>query len=263
MLISAVFGAKRIVLQCTLLSLPLLFLTSCSKILNPETIATEIQQAIIKQGGNSLKTVTCPKNIAIAVGNSFECLAELDTGDAFVIPVKQTNETGKLEWQVPNAKGLLNLTMLETVFQQTIQTDEGKTLAIDCGKGYRAVRPGESFECKVKPPAAKPTQSSQAIATKAESAKPAQRSSTTKAKQSAPLPQAILVTIDPESNVNWRQVIAAAPAVTNRVNQQPASSPDPTDQAPLSTNPALIPQSPSVRTNLPEAAQKDIEQRFD
>lgn len=204
--------------RSVVLALGLSLLTACSKTLDNDRIAQSIQQDVIKQGGVSLKTVTCPKHVKLEAGQAFDCIGETDIGYTFTIPVKQQDDQGNVLWDVPNAKGLLNLAKFETIVQQSVQSEIGSRPVIRCGGTYKAVKPGQTFECAVdvKQPTPKPqpTDQTKATALKTVPLKPTK-------------PDAIVVTIDPESNVNWQRVIPGA------VN--PASAKAPTTRATAST----------------------------
>lgn len=183
-----------------LLSFGVLLLTACSKTLDQDRVAQSIQQDIIKQGGVSLKMVTCPKNVKPESGQAFECIGETDTGYTFTIPVKQQDAQGTVLWDVPNAKGLLNLAKFETIVQQSVQSEIGSRPLIRCGGTYKAVKPGQTFECaiEVKPtPKPKADAKTQAATLKTVSLKPSK-------------PDTILVKIDTENNINWQRVIPGA-----------------------------------------------------
>lgn len=192
------------------LAFGLLLLTACSKTLDDDRIAQSIQQDVIKQGGVSLKNVTCPKNVKLEAGQAFECIGETDTGYTFTIPVKQQDDQSNVLWDVPNAKGLLNLAKFETIVQESVQSEIGSRPVIHCGGTYKAVKPGQTFECAVEvKPALKPQASD----------KKAQAGTLKTVPVKSSKPDTILVTIDPESNVNWQRVVPGA------LNPTPAKSP--------------------------------------
>ena len=210
--------------RSVLLVFGVLLLAACSKTLDDDRVAQSIQQDVIKQGGISLKTVTCPKNVKPEAGQSFECIGETDTGYTFTIPVKQQDAQGNLLWDVPNAKGLLNLAKFETIVQASVQSEIGSRPLIRCGGTYKAVKPGQTFECAVdvkptpKPKAADPT--AQAVKLKTVALKPSK-------------PDTILVSIDSDNNINWQRVIPGA------VNPTPSKAPTTkATQAPASAAPA-------------------------
>lgn len=230
----------------------LALLSACTKTLDTTPIENEIRDNIIKQGGLSLKAVACPKNVPVEAGKSFECVGELESGDRFAIPAKQTDASGKVEWDVPNAKGLLNLVKLEVIFQETLKAKEGKAFAIECGKGYKPVKPGESFECQIEKPVAKPTEATKS-AKADQNSKTSQKTVSLKQVKPPNPPETILVTIDPDNNVNWQQVVSV-------VSDKPAAAqPSSSNSASKTT---AIPTS-SARANLSEDTQKDVEERFD
>lgn len=270
--ITALIGQTPFVLLNTrsLVGLGAIALTACTQALDTSPLETDIRQAIRQQGGSTLKAVTCPKNIPPAAGKHFDCIGELDSGDALAIPVQQT-APGKTTWEVPNAKGLLNLDKLAALFQQTLQ-QEGKPLTVNCGAGYRSVRPGDSFECKVKlPPKPKPGQSPEkqpeksaqsesgatpeagAIAVN-QSPSPNQPKSSNSLK-SPKSPELITVMVDPQGNINWQQVFPAPIQIATASSTPPAAAPAVSKSDPV--------QAAENRKNLSTEALNDVEQRSD
>ena len=215
-------------------SLSLLSLTACAKTLNSETIAQSIQQDVIKQGGISLKSVTCPPKIEPKAGESFECTGEMETGYTFTIPVKQKDDQGTVSWDVPNTRGMLNLAKFETSIQEAVQGEIGARPIIRCGgDGYKPVKPGQIFECRVdvkaKPAATRDPKATPAGAT-ARGAK-AQPGSANKPKQ----PDKIVVAIDTDGNVNWQRVV---PGGVSQLLPKPAQAKTPPAQAANQATPA-------------------------
>lgn len=243
--------------RCCLLAGALALLTACTQTLDTSSLETEIRDTIIKQGGLSLKTVICPPNLPVSAGESFECVGELETGELFAIPTKQAEQPGKFEWDVPNTKGLLNLVKLETLFQDTLKTKEGKSFTIDCGIGYKAVKPGESFECQLKSPVAKSVKT--ATQTAKATGKPEPEATNSQSVKPGNPPEVILVTIDPDNNVNWQQVVSV-------VSDKPVASKEPGNQTTggdSDSNATPATTASPARTNLSSETQKDLEERFD
>jgi Domain of unknown function (DUF4333) len=139
-------------------------LTACSKTLDVSKIQESIKEDVIKKGGTSLQSVFCPKDIKPEASQTFECVGELEGGNAFVIAVTQEDAEGKVKWDIPNAKGILNLEKLQAIFLASVKPAKGEPPEINCGGIYRAVKPGDSFECIVTmkdPQAAKVASSAQ------------------------------------------------------------------------------------------------------
>ncbi|WP_421656102.1 DUF4333 domain-containing protein [Leptothermofonsia sp. ETS-13] len=225
----------------------LLTLTGCGKPLDTAKIAETIQDDIIKQGGLSLKSVVCPDGVKPESGQTFECVGILDTDGGFAIPVTQQDDQGTVRWSVPSVKGLVNVSELQTKIQQELEKELGP-LTINCGNNiYRAVKPGESFECKVLKRGAKP------IAKLTE--KTAEKSLQTNNRQTKQAaqnqqPGIILVTIDPAGGVNWQRVLPGAnPKGGSLASGQSASAK--TNSA--SSKPGQTLKKPKVTTeNIPD-----------
>lgn len=203
-----------------LLLVSLGWMTACSQGDESDRMAQTIQQDVIRQGGISLKTVVCPQHLKPQPGEAVECTGELDTGYVFTIPVKWKDDKGNFTWEIPNAKGLLNLTKFEGMIQEGVKGEIGAAV-VRCGTTlYRAVRPGEKFDCQVavKPgakPAASPEKQPTGEGTIAQDAPPP----TSK-------PDKIAVSIDADRNVSWQRLIGGEPPKSSP-GATPASSPRP------------------------------------
>jgi hypothetical protein len=138
---------------------------------------------------------------------TFECLGTLDTGGTFAINVKQKDSQGTVLWDIPSVRGLVNVAKLETLLQETLISEIRTALRVECGDSYRAVRPGETFDCTVHS-AAKPL----AASTKGTIAKAAAAPTLTGATKSA-IPKKIVVTMDAEGTINWQEVLPTTQAV--------------------------------------------------
>jgi hypothetical protein len=165
-------------------------------------VADQIKQDITTNGGTSVKTVTCPGNIKPEAGKSFDCVGEMDNGYTFTIAVQQQDDKGNLTWDVPHAKGLINVPKLESNIQETLTTEIGTQPAIACGGIYKAVSPGQGFDCQLTyttmKPAPKPVKPAQG-----KTAKPAQAAKPTPVTRT----EKVTVTTDSSGNVSWQRVL--------------------------------------------------------
>ncbi|MGI0492513.1 hypothetical protein ACN4EG_12065 [Alkalinema pantanalense CENA528] len=161
-------------------------LTGCNQSSATHQIETILKAEIEKQNGIPVKAITCPKNLQAQPDQEFECTGALNPEGGFFIQVRATAEKDKVKWEIPHSWRLLNLTKFESEVREvlgqtqtpvnpnptqsaiasatpplagsapsTATTPEAglvpfpKTLKVDCGGGYRAVKPGDSFECKL------------------------------------------------------------------------------------------------------------------
>ncbi len=194
-------------------------LAACGKPLDTTKISEAIQLDITSQGAPSLKTVTCPQRVVAEQGKTFQCVGELESGTRFAIAVNQDDDKGTVKWQVPHTKGLLNLLTLQNTIKQALQSQFGTSLDIDCGgKKYRSVKPGDTFECKVLAKGDAAKAGDQKATDKAGEKKPtattdakqgSAKAGDNKAKDAAQVlrPVKILVTVDPNRDVTWQQVM--------------------------------------------------------
>ncbi|HEY9656455.1 MAG TPA: DUF4333 domain-containing protein, partial [Crinalium sp.] len=186
-----------------LLSACVLGLIGCTKPLDHLKIENSIRDSVIQQGGVSLKTVSCPNDVQPAANQPFTCLGTLDTGGTFAINVQQKDSQGTVQWDIPSVRGLVNVAKLETLLQETLTSESRTALRVECGDSYRAVRPGETFDCKVqsasKTLAVKSTEGAivKAGRTASKPAAGAAKSIT---------PERITVTMDAGGDINWQEL---------------------------------------------------------
>jgi hypothetical protein len=143
-----------------------------------------------------------------AADQTFECLGTLDTGGTFAINVKQKDSQGTVLWDIPSVRGLVNVAKLETLLQETLTSEIRTALRVECGDSYRAVRPGETFDCNVQS-AAKPL----AASTKGTIAKAVAASTFKDGATKSATPKKIVVTMDAEGTINWQEVLPTTQAV--------------------------------------------------
>ncbi|MBD2022679.1 DUF4333 domain-containing protein [Leptolyngbya sp. FACHB-36] len=217
-------------------------LAACEKTLETDRVAQAIQQDIIKQGGVSLKSVSCPKGVKPEAEVTFECTGEMDNGYTFTIPVKQQDAQGSITWDVPHAKGLLNLVKFENLVQEVVQGEIGVRPLIRCGDGYKAVKPGQTFECQMErppePKGKKPAAGIRASKTPVPAVVANTAGKPTK-------PDKIVVSIDTESNIAWERVI---PGVAKPASATAPQSGQTTAAAqPTANTPASIPAAATAQ----------------
>jgi hypothetical protein len=228
-------------------------LSGCGRSLNTETIAQTIQDDVIKQGGVSLKSVTCPRNVKLEAESTFECIGTIDTGYTFTIPVKQKDAQGTVTWDVPNTKGLLNVAKFETLIQEAVQGEIGSRPIINCGDGFKPIKPGQVFECKItvkEKPNPKTTKDPKTPDRPAPPKSAQSRQPGTKGNQPAK-PDLIVVAVAPDGNVSWQRVMPGGVSqLLPKPAQKPQSAPEQTaattDQAPATKPETPTPASPTA-----------------
>ncbi|MBD2330001.1 DUF4333 domain-containing protein [Alkalinema sp. FACHB-956] len=230
-------------------AIALISLTGCNQSSATHSIETLLKTEIEKQSGISVKTITCPKNLQAQPDQEFECTGALNPEGGFFIQVRATAEKDKVNWEIPHSWRLLNLAKLESEVQAVLgqtQTPEKpdlaqsvvvsatpplpdstpskatppkdglppfpKTLKVDCGGGYRAIKPGDSFECKLVDASAS--------------------TAPDKSPPSATLPSTsrdiVSVKIEPEGKITWQAIREEAGSATKAAaigSQTPAVSP--------------------------------------
>ncbi|HEY9882088.1 MAG TPA: DUF4333 domain-containing protein [Thermosynechococcaceae cyanobacterium] len=228
-----------------LFSACVLALVGCTKPLEHLQIENSIRDSVIRQGGVSLKTVSCPNDVKPAADQTFECLGTLDTGGTFAINVQQKDNQGTVQWDIPSVRGLVNVAKLETLLQETLTSEIRTALRVECGDTYRAVRPGETFDCTVHS-AAKPL----ATSTKGTIAKAATAPTPKAGATKSATPEKIVVTMDAEGTINWQEVLPTTQAVNVASAAKadagtPVGSAQVKRQAPVVLNNVSDPKRPS------------------
>lgn len=232
----------------------LLALTGCEKTLEQEKIAQAIQDDIIKQGGISLKSVTCPKGIKPEAEKTFDCIGETDQNYTFTIPVKQKDEQGNVSWDVPNAKGLLNVAKFETSIQESVSSELGTRPIIRCGDGYRPIKSGQIFECRVlvkdQPKDGKKDGDSKEAAKPAIASSPKTSKDPKEKPSKAPKPDKVVVSVDADGNVSWQLVMQGSVSQLLPKPAQPAAATSTPAQtiAPTSATRAIAPPPPAQKS---------------
>jgi hypothetical protein len=175
-----------------------LTLTACGSGPHARQVEQLIQTDIERQGRRlSLKEVRCPRDLPRQPGATFRCVGELDPEGSFTINVTQGDDRGQLTWDVPNSSTLINLAKVETSIQQGLGKALGKAAVIDCGSAtYRLNQPGDRFQCQI---VGGLTDGPDQL-------------------------EAVLVTIDPKGNLDWREIRPDRPATLAAIPARPSAA---------------------------------------
>jgi hypothetical protein len=196
-----------------------LALTACGSGPNARQVEQLIQTDIERQGRRlSLKEVRCPRDLPRQPGATFRCVGELDPEGSFTINVTQGDDRGQLTWDVPNSSTLINLAKVEASIQQGLGKALGKAAVIDCGSAtYRLNQPGDRFQCQI---VGGLTDGPDRL-------------------------EAVLVTIDPKGNLDWREIRPDRPAT---VVANPAAGTTLPGPRPSTSTAAVEPTKPQGAT---------------
>jgi hypothetical protein len=197
----------RFLLPCLLLPVTI----GCSRsAASLEKLQSQILEDIVKQGGNSLKSVVCSSKEGEKLP---QCLGILASGSGVDIEVKQKDDQS-YEWNIPSVKGLLNMLQVQTVIQDELRKGVGE-ITLNCGgnQKYKDAKPGDMFDCQltITQPVAiaqKPLPNG----TKTSSDEAKSTDSTTSPKDETllkpvPPPTKVAITILPSGDVNWQKVV--------------------------------------------------------
>lgn len=114
-------------------------------------ISYKVEQAIAqnlpKEIGVPIQSVSCPDQVLLAAGTSFDCDAKIAQG-RFPVKVTVKDAQGNLNFRT---KQILLLSEAETKLQQSIKKSEKLDVKADCGGKVKLFKKvGEKFQCKLK-----------------------------------------------------------------------------------------------------------------
>ena len=71
-----------------------------TQVLDDQRLEDVISQGFQEQTGYSLTAIDCPSDRPLQQGDTFNCSATTDQGDAIVITVTQTDNVGNVHWSI-------------------------------------------------------------------------------------------------------------------------------------------------------------------
>jgi hypothetical protein len=216
--------AQQLWLHRSLWVVLLLVLPACEHNLAVTPIEAKIQADLKQRGQLPVQSISCPSDVKLAVGKSFDCVGELEPSGTFFVTVTQENDRGQVRWEVPSSWSLLNLNQLESEFEQKLKIITKASPNVDCGGVYRPTKPGDSFECKLV-------------------------QSTTKGRPA--VGETIVVKVEPAGKVTWQEIRIVAAKPSSIVSSASNSTLPTPDVAPSSS------PSSSNRTSSSEVTTKD------
>ncbi len=110
-----------------------------------KTVEAKLADLVTQATGLTVQAVDCPADLVEKAGTTYNCTITSEVG-AFTGVVEPTDQPGQFKW---GTKGLLLLTKLNTFIQQSVQSQGGGPVTVDCGGKARIAKVGETFECKV------------------------------------------------------------------------------------------------------------------
>jgi len=76
---------------------------ACTKTLDTDGLESQLQADIEQQTSTTITSVTCPEDVKVEAGLSFDCTAEEEGGTTFTIEVTQRDDQGNVDWSVTEA----------------------------------------------------------------------------------------------------------------------------------------------------------------
>jgi hypothetical protein len=199
----------RNILVCS--GLVVVFLGGCGKAIDASKIENLVKDAVVKEGGTSLKSVVCPGTQE--AGKPLVCMGILDSGSGFDIDV-QPGVEGKADWKVVSVKGLLNMMQVQGAIVEGLKKEVGE-VSLDCQTtNYRAFKPGDTLECLLKKGDGK------AEAVKAEKLDGAKAEKPDKVVVE---PDKVLITMSAGGEVNWQRLTPVKVGMLPKVDDKSKS----------------------------------------
>ncbi len=112
---------------------------------NVLTIEKQVSELVAKAGNLTIQSVTCPDAINETSQKPYDCQVQADIG-SFIVVIQPTGQPGKFRW---GTRGLLLLSKLDSLIQQSVANQGGGKVTVDCGTQARTAKQGETFDCKV------------------------------------------------------------------------------------------------------------------
>ena len=108
-----------------------------------------IREGIAAQLGMAVATVDCPKENRVAKkGDLCTCTVSPEVGGRLTVTVTQNDDQGNITWSVTTTEGLLDLQKVQASVVDGLKAQAGVESTVDCGGRWKAIRPGEVFECR-------------------------------------------------------------------------------------------------------------------
>ncbi len=121
---------------------------ACSRTLDAGSIGQSISQSVEAQLALPVTGVECPPDRAAKAGDTFECTATPAAGGKLTVTVTQKDDQGNISWEVTKTEGLLDLQKAEAAVVEGLKTQAKVDAKVDCSGRWKAIKVGESFECK-------------------------------------------------------------------------------------------------------------------
>lgn len=123
-------------------------ITACSTGLAIDKLKVTVKDGLKEQLGVNVQSVTCPETREIKAGDTFDCTAFAENDSTITVAVKQDDDKGNITWKTTGSKGFLNLDKIQTDVVNSVKAKTGADATVDCGGKFKAVKAGETFECK-------------------------------------------------------------------------------------------------------------------
>jgi hypothetical protein len=75
-------------------------LAACSKTIDTASLEENIRSELTAQAGVTPTDVSCPDDVPVEAGATFECTVTAEDGSTATVTVTQTDDEGNLDWEV-------------------------------------------------------------------------------------------------------------------------------------------------------------------
>jgi hypothetical protein len=123
-------------------------LGACSRNIDMADVDKSIREGIASQLGMSVASIACPEEPRAAKkGDVFTCTVSPEVGGQLTVTVTQNDDQGNITWSVTKTEGLLDLQKVQASVVDGLKSQAGVEATVDCGGRWKAIKPGEVFEC--------------------------------------------------------------------------------------------------------------------
>jgi hypothetical protein len=76
---------------------------ACSRTLDTDGLEERLIGQVERETASAITSVSCPADVRVETGGTFECTAEEASGASFTLEVTQTDDRGNVEWEIIDA----------------------------------------------------------------------------------------------------------------------------------------------------------------
>jgi hypothetical protein len=141
----------RVVVVVAVLLAALLVPTGCKR-LDLRKLEDLVRSEMKVKTGVEVTSVTCPEKRDLKAGDEFQCDLVMAGNRMFTVNVKQSDDDGNVEWNVPRVVAPTVISNAIAAQAKEKMGPEAEGVTVDCGSLYILGDKGSTFPCTVHPP---------------------------------------------------------------------------------------------------------------